>query len=185
MTMPKVHFVKKARKDNPVCKKGQSYYWWKFRFSGKRYSLTRPKQSQLTQSEFLQTIYGIEEQIEDLTTSEDLEAQKDEIIQQIEQLKDETEEKRDNMPDQLQDGDVGQLLQDRVDALDDMICELEGIDCEPEEVNEQDVREEIEREEDETEGEYDLRIQDEVEERNDQAKQEILDQIQEVCYEGE
>ena len=38
--MPRVHHVKSARKDNPVAKKGESYYWWKFRYGGKRYSKT-------------------------------------------------------------------------------------------------------------------------------------------------
>ncbi len=50
--MPRVTHVKKARKDNPVCKAGESYYWWKFRYGGKRYSLTRPRPSQLTQSAY-------------------------------------------------------------------------------------------------------------------------------------
>jgi len=32
--MPRVHFVKKARRDYPDddIKKDESYYWWKFRF---------------------------------------------------------------------------------------------------------------------------------------------------------
>jgi hypothetical protein len=55
--MPRVHHVKKARKDNPVAKRGESYYWWKFRYGGKHYSLTRPKASQLTQSPYLAIIY--------------------------------------------------------------------------------------------------------------------------------
>lgn len=31
--MARLHFVKSARKDNPSAevKKGESYYWWKFR----------------------------------------------------------------------------------------------------------------------------------------------------------
>jgi hypothetical protein len=52
--MARAHFVKKARKAIPGTdiKKGDSYYWWKFRFGGKRTSKTAPKASQLTQSEF-------------------------------------------------------------------------------------------------------------------------------------
>jgi hypothetical protein len=59
--MPRVHHVKKARKDNPVCKKGGSYYWWKFRHGGKHFSLTYPKQSQLTQSPYLSVIYDCQD----------------------------------------------------------------------------------------------------------------------------
>lgn len=65
--MPRVHYVKKARKDNPVAKRGESYYWWKFRYGGKQYSTTRPRQSQLTQSPHLSMIYEAQEMIEDFS----------------------------------------------------------------------------------------------------------------------
>ncbi len=64
--MPRVTHVRKARKDNPVCKAGESYYWWKFRFGGKHYSLTYPKPSQLTQSVYLSVIYACQEQWSEL-----------------------------------------------------------------------------------------------------------------------
>jgi len=53
--MPRVHFVKHARKDNDLVKKGESYYWWKFRFTGKCMSKTPPRKSQLTESEYWKT----------------------------------------------------------------------------------------------------------------------------------
>ena len=77
--MPKVHFVKKARQDNPAVKKGESYYHWSFRYGGKRYSKTRPRQSQLTQSKW-SDIYAAMEEIEDAT---DLDALKDAISSAI------------------------------------------------------------------------------------------------------
>ena len=40
--MPRVNFVKKARKDNPVVSKGESYYWWKYYFVPKMYSKSKP-----------------------------------------------------------------------------------------------------------------------------------------------
>lgn len=64
--MPRVTHVKKARKDNPVCKKGGSYYWWKFRHGGKRYSLTPPTRSQLTTSGHLAAIYDAEDSVTNL-----------------------------------------------------------------------------------------------------------------------
>lgn len=59
--MARAHFVKKARKDNPAVKAGESYYWWKFRRGPKRYSKERPRPSQLTQSEFYGQVYGLQE----------------------------------------------------------------------------------------------------------------------------
>ena len=59
--MPRVHHVKKARKDNPAVVAGESYYWWKFPYSFKRYSKTRPRPSQLTQSDKLARLYEAEE----------------------------------------------------------------------------------------------------------------------------
>lgn len=71
--MPRVHHVRKAAKTHRKLgiKKGSSYFWWygpKPRGKGrgvKRVSLTRPRPSQLTQSEFLSAIYGAEEQVTD------------------------------------------------------------------------------------------------------------------------
>lgn len=63
--MPRVHYVKKARKDNPAVEKGESYYWWKFRYAGKRYSKTRPRPSQLTQSDKLSRLFEAQESIDD------------------------------------------------------------------------------------------------------------------------
>lgn len=122
--MPRVYHVKKARKDNPVCKKGESYYWWKFRFGGKRYSLTPPKPSQLTQSEFLGTLYDIEDSF---NTAEDLDGLKS-IQEEVEMLRDETEEKLENMPDSLQYSPTGELLQERIDFCDELISEFDNIE---------------------------------------------------------
>ena len=66
--MPQVHFVKKARKTNKTLgiKKGDSYYWWKFRYGGKHVSTKHPRPSQLTQSDFLGTALGLQESIDDV-----------------------------------------------------------------------------------------------------------------------
>ena len=62
--MPRVHFVRKAAKAHAGgIEKGDSYYWWKFRYGGIRKSKTRPKRSQLTQSragEVYASLEGIE-----------------------------------------------------------------------------------------------------------------------------
>ena len=125
--MPKVHFVKSARKENSVAKVGESYYWWQFRFGGKRFSKTYPKRSQLTQSPFLSELYDVEDRIGD-SIDEDQAA---EIICDLEALRDECQYSLDNMPEHLQEAsDSGMLLQERIDNLEDWISEIENIDWE-------------------------------------------------------
>ena len=52
----------------------------------------------------------------------------DSIISALEELRDELQDRLDNMPEGLQEGDVGQLLQERIDALDSAISDMESID---------------------------------------------------------
>ena len=70
--MARAKFVKAAAKDYPEhgIKKGESYYWWQLFKRPKQYSKTAPRQSQLTGSSFLSTVYSIEERIADLTVPE-------------------------------------------------------------------------------------------------------------------
>ena len=128
--MPRVTFVKSARKDNPVCKKGESYYWWKFRYGGKRYSLTRPRQSQLTQSAYFSALYSMQETVEDteVNDNDDFTTLRDEIASELDNLRDETQGSLDNMPESLTYSPTGELLQERVDALENAQSEVESMD---------------------------------------------------------
>lgn len=125
--MPRVHHVKKARKDNPVAKKGESYYWWKFRYGGKRFSKTPPKQSQLTQSPYYAALYDMQDEIAeyDCLAYEDFECFVEEIQSQVSDLREETQSSLDNMPESLQYSPTGELLQERIDALDGVEYELQ------------------------------------------------------------
>lgn len=131
--MAKAHFVKKARRPVPEAniKVGDSYYWWAFMQGGrggaKRYSLTPPKQSQLTQSEFWSAIYQIQERPAP-TDLDDVECEIEDIKAELESIKDDTQSKLDNMPEGLQQGDAGQLLQERIDACESAIDELDSVD---------------------------------------------------------
>ena len=49
------------------------------------------------------------------------------IADELDTIKDNCQDSLDNMPEGLQEGDTGQLLQERIDALDDVINELESI----------------------------------------------------------
>jgi hypothetical protein len=133
--MPRVHFVKKARKKNPVAKKGESYYWWKFQFGGKRYSKTPPKPSQLTQSEFLSSVFALQEEMADAgaDTIDDLRSLQDDWCERIQEIGDGCQERFDNMPEGLQQGDTGCLLEERVNAMEMWRDEIESVDIDGEE----------------------------------------------------
>lgn len=148
--MPRVNYVKSARKDNPAVSKGEPYFWWKFRYGGKRYSRTRPRPSQLTQSEYLSTIRSLVEQVEDQSFDvgdvEGLEEFRDEILSQLEELREMTQDALDNMPEQLQDGSVSQ---ERLEALEEAISEVESIEA-PDDWSDEDTPEEDREEFDES-----------------------------------
>lgn len=139
--MANAHFVKSARKDYPDdgIKKGESYWWWAFMVGGrggaKHRSKTQPKPSQLTQSEFMSTVLSVEEDLGAATsdmTNDELNTLVEDARSELETLRDETQEKFDNMPDGLQQGDTGQLLEGRVESVDEMISDLEQLNLEPE-----------------------------------------------------
>lgn len=127
--------------DKVLIPAGSTYYEWTFYKCPTIRSLTKPKPSQLTRSEFLSTVYSWQENISESVEIEDVEAFISERIDEINTLRDETEDKLYNMPEQLQYAPTGELLQNRMDSLDEMISELEAItideDSDLEEVNEE------------------------------------------------
>lgn len=159
--MPKVHFVKSARKANPRygIEVGDSYYHWAFMVGGrggpKICSKTRPTRSQLTQSEFKSALYGIfdddlasiEKAINDTANTPDWASIPDDLEAVAERLRELGQEQRDkfeNMPEGLQQGDSGQMLEQRADgcesaadeidsAASDLRQKLEELDSEEEE----------------------------------------------------
>jgi hypothetical protein len=129
----RAHFVKKARKNNKAqgIKKGDSYWWWKFRRDNtKHYSKEKPKPSQLTQSEFLSRVFSIQEGIAELKADPGLEGEVESIVEELRDLATEQEEKRENMPEQLQDSETGELLSERAEACEAAATEFEEIDFE-------------------------------------------------------
>lgn len=134
--MPRVHHVKKARKERPQCgvKIGDSYYHWSFRLgygSTERCSKTYPRASQLTMSDFWIEAHTLTETLEDsepYESSEDLEAAKEGLLEGIDDLAATTQDKLDAMPDGLREGPTGEMLQERVDACEDWKNDIEGID---------------------------------------------------------
>ena len=132
--MPKVNYVKKARKDYSEAgiKRGDSYYWWKFPYGPKIRSATHPKRSQLTQSEFLAWYYDLQDHIADLTPEDfdQIEAERDAVVDEVDDQIGELEGRLDNMPDGLrEESDSGQLLQERIDLLTEWRDSLESADA--------------------------------------------------------
>lgn len=129
--MARVHFVKAARKENRVANKGESYYWWKPRGAGKQFSKEYPTTRQLNRSEFWEAIYEAGDMIANIDPTlegDEVQCEIDQIIDHLESLSSETSDKFDNMPEGLQQGDTGQLLEGRVDAVDGWVGEIRNFD---------------------------------------------------------
>jgi hypothetical protein len=129
--MPKVMHVK-AGKDYPEfgIAKGEMHYTWNLML-GPRSSRTYrqklpPKRSQLTTSSFLSAVYDIEDSIAALQSLDDIE----DIVQSLRDLAEEEEEKYDNMPEGLQQGSTGQMIESRKDGCESAADELEQIETE-------------------------------------------------------
>ena len=140
--MPRVHFVKKARKSNKAygIKKGESYYWWKFRHGGKRVSKKPPRPSQLTQSAFLSSFYSIEEAFSDATSGsimpEDALSACEDAISELENLRDETQEKIDNMESAFPNGSPAlETLQEYLEKAEEAIQSMEDVKGEIESID--------------------------------------------------
>jgi hypothetical protein len=134
--MARVHFVKKARKAkrSEGIKVGDSYYWWANRVgrvSLKRYSKTRPTRSQTTLSSFYSQLWEIADRGWDAAAPDELSDERDNTVSDLNDLKSECEDNLQNMPEHLQESSV---LNDRIEELDNLISELEGVDLsEPDE----------------------------------------------------
>lgn len=186
----RVHTVERARKADPRngIEVGDKYYWWKFR---NRHgagtvvkSKTYPKASQLTRSEFAGTWRSIEEDIEALPLDDSLHSQLQDIAARLRELADETQSKLDNMPEGLQQGDTGQLLEARVNAANEWADVIEALD---EPMREDADPETLEAEEGESESDLaDRQAQEEqdAEERADEAYDEALSGLKQEALDG-
>lgn len=113
-----------ARKDYPTegIAKGDTYYSWTPGFRGRlQRSKNRPRPSQLTANEKLSRAYSIVEDIEDMvkicTVPQDLIDCLDTAEVNANEVADEYQESFDNMPEGLQQGDIGQDLEAKASSL--------------------------------------------------------------------
>lgn len=169
--MPRVHHVKKARKDNPVAKKGESYYWWKNRYGPKRYSKTYPRQSQLTSSDKLARIYEAVEDIQDVLdgvgnfafdksyVDSMIDALR-EAADSVTEVGEEYQESADAIRDYFVESETADEIEEKVSSCEYFVAALEEAINDIESI---DFPEEYEEDGEET-FEYDERVRDIVEE---------------------
>lgn len=174
-------------KDTLLVAKGQDYYTWQFKNSPRQYSLKSPTRQQLTQSDYLISVYDLQDRIDEISAedAETLQSLVEDIKSEIESLRDEQEEKRSNMPEHLQDVGSGETLQERYNALDEAVSALDGIDLEFEDPDIDDLLEELGwSEEDETEKPSDEEIEEKRQEKLQEWLDEKISEIQEISLEG-
>ena len=125
--MPRVHY-RKARKAYPIVgiEVGDMYYTWRIRstYGGTTYrSKERPKPSQLTNSPFKSGYLSAVEIWEDSSKSpEDARG----LAEALREVGQEAQESFDNMPEGLQQGDTGQLLEERAYECESKADEIDG-----------------------------------------------------------
>jgi len=156
------------------------YYKWKMRQGNsgvKRVSKTPPRPSQLTLSPFLSAWRGFSERIEDMDLDGNFYAALQELAGEIRELGEEQTNNRDNMPEGLQQGETGLLLETRAEKCEEWASALESLD-EPDEPDEETVKAEVERAEGETDEEFKGR-QDEAWETAQEEYQGKLKELQE------
>lgn len=145
--MAEAIYVKKARKPNPVVSQADidranagevgaaSYYYWSNYREPNQYSKTPPRKSQTAGSDYLKAVYGLQEEMAAATANDqiELEGLRDDWASQARDIANECQEKLDNMPDGLREGDTGTMLQERSDAMEEWADELENVDLDDQE----------------------------------------------------
>lgn len=104
----------------------------------------------------------------------------DSIVEDLETIRDDVQERLDNMPENLQDSETGTMLQDRIDCVESVISDLESIDVD--DLKQQSVSEVLDYQDDDSEPEdYDVLVEDESfekqEELSETLKQHLIEEI--------
>lgn len=84
------------------------------------------KHWEVTTSDYLLSVGPITNQWNDHYSSDENGAA--DIVEELESIKDDLQDRLDNMPESLQYAPTGELLQERIDGLESAIDELESID---------------------------------------------------------
>lgn len=135
--MGKIKKIEKARGEYKCSKCGEAIHKGDSYLRGERFRM-KPliactkcgiKSYELSQSDYVQRVGAVCEEWETMYgVSEDTPAS---ICEELESLRDDLQDRLDNMPENLRENsETGQLLQERIDTLEDTISELENIDIE-------------------------------------------------------
>jgi hypothetical protein len=182
----------KAAKDYPAAgiKKGQMYYYTRIKTSA--YSsrqirqLTPIRPSQMTTSAFLSQYYSLQERLQDFNGGiADLSDFLNGLAEDARSLGEEEQEKYDNMPESLQGGDTGQMIEERAQAMEAWAESLEAAASTAEEkASEFDDNDQVWSDYDAAMGDYDPETKEEPAEPEEERMNEA-DLIQEVLGEIE
>lgn len=219
----KLNHVIKAQKPTKCGKcgkeiaKGDSYRWWKFRYGGRRVrcmdSACSPRPSEMINSPFLSQAAALSEGLEDAVAAfesdldvDALQGAVEEAASGFRELGEEAQGSFDNMPESLQQGDTGQMLEARVEKCDEIADALAEIDLRsvwdeycselPEDEPEEDWTDEQlnslagtlgedEKEDDEDRSDYVERLREAVQDKRTEASTAVVDAVNEVDLEVE
>lgn len=136
--MARVNVVQKSRKEQrcggcgrtiPV---GSKYFYVDF-YSGRhavRCAECGFKPYETTENPYLQELYQLKydynKRLEALDADTDDIDILSELSSDLENLRDEVQERFDNIPEQLQDGEAGSLLQERIDSIDGVLSDIDS-----------------------------------------------------------
>lgn len=129
--MARVTFVKRARKANRVAGVGESYYWWKPFRSGKQFSKTYPRSSQLCsgrKSEVMAAQEALSDDLGAAGTVEEIQAACEACAESFRDLGQEYEESADAMPENFQYTDQTEGMREMAQSLETQADELDNLD---------------------------------------------------------
>lgn len=185
--MARVHHVKHARKDNPVCKKGEDYYHWTPFRSAKRYSKTYPRGSQLCsgrKSEVMAHQEALADDLSAATDYEEIKAACEACAEGLRQCGEEYKESAENMREYFPDSEQADNMEEMAQSLETQADELEGLDFDGPEDFDDPEPEEPQAGEFGTNDEYEDAVveYDGLKDEWDSAKEDREEEIENFCF---
>jgi hypothetical protein len=155
--MARINRVNKSRKEQKCssCGKiipvGSAYQWISFNYGPTivKCNSCGFKPYETTSNEYLRSVgelaYNFQESISNSSMIEDLETLRDETLSSLEEIRDDLEDRKSNLPEQFQESGPGEIITERIDNLENVISELEYVDFDFEDVEDVDLSEMIDK----------------------------------------